>query len=181
MYPLHPPARWRYFATHISYVLTIRLTIYLLMYTAYLCLPLPTHLPASTHIPQPVFLPPFNTSCLPVHLFMFTSMVWGCISTLRPQTDLLFIPMVCEYRELQWNDTDRVKLKNSRKKTCPSATSSTTNPTWSDSGANPATYRLSHGTAFTSTHICTQSYLRPPTHLLACYLPTYIYPQSGAD
>jgi hypothetical protein len=41
-----------------------------------------------------------------------------------------------------------------RRKTCPSATLSTTNPTWIDPGANsslrgerPATNRLSHGTA----------------------------------
>jgi hypothetical protein len=41
-----------------------------------------------------------------------------------------------------------------REKTCPSATLSTTNPTWTDPGSNsglrgerPATNRLSHGTA----------------------------------
>jgi hypothetical protein len=48
-----------------------------------------------------------------------------------------------------------------RGKTCPSATLSTTNPTWTDPGSNPglrgdrpATNRLSHGTAY------------------VCYLPT---------
>jgi hypothetical protein len=55
---------------------------------------------------------------------------------------------------------DRGKLKNSEK-TCPSATLSTTNPTWIDPGANPGlrserpvTNDLSHGTAtddFTSS------------------------------
>jgi hypothetical protein len=42
-----------------------------------------------------------------------------------------------------------------RGKTCPSATLSTTNPTWTDPGSNPglrderpANNRLSHGTAF---------------------------------
>jgi hypothetical protein len=42
-----------------------------------------------------------------------------------------------------------------REKTCPSATLSTTNPTWTDPGSNsglrserPGTNRLSHGTAF---------------------------------
>jgi hypothetical protein len=43
-------------------------------------------------------------------------------------------------------------------KTCPSATLSTTNPTWTDPGSNPglrgerpATNRLSHGTASVNT------------------------------
>jgi hypothetical protein len=44
--------------------------------------------------------------------------------------------------------------RSTREKTCPSATLSTTNPTWIDPGSNPglrgerpATNRLSHGTA----------------------------------
>jgi hypothetical protein len=37
--------------------------------------------------------------------------------------------------ELQWNDTDRVKLKNLNK-TCPITILSTTNPTITDLGAN---------------------------------------------
>jgi hypothetical protein len=44
--------------------------------------------------------------------------------------------------------------RSTRRKTCPSATLSTTNPTWSDPGSNPglrggmpAANRLSHGTA----------------------------------
>jgi hypothetical protein len=44
--------------------------------------------------------------------------------------------------------------RTTRRKTCPSATLSTTNPTWTDPGSNPglrgekpATNRLSHGTA----------------------------------
>jgi hypothetical protein len=44
--------------------------------------------------------------------------------------------------------------RSTRGKTCPSATFSTTNPTWTDRGSNPgvrggrpATNRLSHGTA----------------------------------
>jgi hypothetical protein len=55
--------------------------------------------------------------------------------------------------EHQWNETDRGK-PTTRRKTCPSATLSTTNPTWTDPGSNPghrsgrpATNRLSHGTA----------------------------------
>jgi hypothetical protein len=44
--------------------------------------------------------------------------------------------------------------RSTRRKTCPSATFSTTNPTWTDPGSNPglgggrpAANRLSHGTA----------------------------------
>jgi hypothetical protein len=47
------------------------------------------------------------------------------------------------------------KTRRTRRKTCPSATSSATNPTWTNQGSNPgfrgvrpATNRLSHGTAF---------------------------------
>jgi hypothetical protein len=46
------------------------------------------------------------------------------------------------------------EIRSARAKICPSATLSTTNPTWTDSGSNPglrgerpATDRLSHGTA----------------------------------
>jgi hypothetical protein len=56
--------------------------------------------------------------------------------------------------EHRWNETDRGKPKYSGEKTCPIATLSTTNPTWTDPGSNPglrggrpATNRLSHGTA----------------------------------
>jgi hypothetical protein len=55
--------------------------------------------------------------------------------------------------EHRWNEIDRGKPKYWGK-TCPSATLSTTNPTWTDPGSNPglrggrlATNRLSHGTA----------------------------------
>jgi hypothetical protein len=48
------------------------------------------------------------------------------------------------------------KTEKNQGKTCPSATLSTTNPTWTDPGLNPglrgerlATNRLSHGTANT--------------------------------
>jgi hypothetical protein len=58
---------------------------------------------------------------------------------------------------LQWS-TGETKLKgenwSTQRKTCPSATLSTTNPTWTDPvsnlrfcGERPATDRLSHGTA----------------------------------
>jgi hypothetical protein len=57
--------------------------------------------------------------------------------------------LVMEHR---WNEIDRGRLKYSGK-TYPSATLSTTNPTWTDTGSNPgirsgrpAANRLSHGT-----------------------------------
>jgi hypothetical protein len=53
-----------------------------------------------------------------------------------------------------WDDTDRGKPENSRR-TCPSTTLNTTNPTWTEPGANPvlrgrrpATRLPSHGAAF---------------------------------
>jgi hypothetical protein len=56
--------------------------------------------------------------------------------------------------ENRWNETDRRKNEALGEKTCPSATLSTTNPTWTDPGSNlghrggkPATNRLSNGTA----------------------------------
>jgi hypothetical protein len=67
-----------------------------------------------------------------------------------------FFYQVLQVMEHQWNETDRGKPKT-RRKTCPSATLSTTNPTWTDPGSNPglrsgrpATNRLSHGTALVS-------------------------------
>jgi hypothetical protein len=65
---------------------------------------------------------------------------------------LLFIPQVTyEYREQWWNYTDRGKPKTSEKNLS-QCHLSTTNPTWSDLGANPslhnekpATNHLSHG------------------------------------
>jgi hypothetical protein len=44
--------------------------------------------------------------------------------------------------------------RSTRRKTCPSATLSTTNPTWTDpglGGEKPTTNRLSHGTAHIRT------------------------------
>jgi hypothetical protein len=58
--------------------------------------------------------------------------------------------------EHRWNEIDRGKLKYLGVKTCPSATLSTTNLTWTEPGSNPGfrgerpvTNRLSHGTAVT--------------------------------
>jgi hypothetical protein len=50
--------------------------------------------------------------------------------------------------------------RSTRGKTCPSATLSTTNPTWTDPGSNPslpggrpAANRLSHGTAYSLFYV----------------------------
>jgi hypothetical protein len=67
-------------------------------------------------------------------LFLFLG--WDYISELPSLTDILFIPQMIWVGERRWNDTDRGKPKT-RRKTCPRATLSTTNPTWIDPGANP--------------------------------------------
>jgi hypothetical protein len=61
--------------------------------------------------------------------------------------------MIDEYGERRWSDIDR-ENRRTRRKTCPCASLSTTNPTWIVLGANPgirdekpATNLLSHGTA----------------------------------
>jgi hypothetical protein len=60
------------------------------------------------------------------------------------------------WRIIRWNENWQGKPKYSEK-TCPSATLSTTNPTWPDPGLNPgrrggkpATNRLSYGAALTA-------------------------------
>jgi hypothetical protein len=67
--------------------------------------------------------------------------------------DEQFTYQVLQVMEHQWHVIDRGKPTTLRK-TCPSATLSTINPTWTDLGSNPglrserpATNRLSHGTA----------------------------------
>jgi hypothetical protein len=67
---------------------------------------------------------------------------------------------ILQVMEHQWNEINRVK-PTTRRKTCPSATLSTTNPTWTDLGSNPslrserpATNRLSLGTANCWLGIC---------------------------
>jgi hypothetical protein len=62
-------------------------------------------------------------------------------------------PRWYEFGERRWNDMTG-ENRRTRRKTCPSATLSTTNPTWIDPGSNPglrgerpATNDLSHGTA----------------------------------
>jgi hypothetical protein len=88
------------------------------------------------------------------------SRIYGSIAALRlivqpcdeyEEKDNFFL--FFQVMEHRWNETDRGKPKYSGK-TRPSATLSSTNPTWTDPGSNPdlrgdrpATNRLSHGTA----------------------------------
>jgi hypothetical protein len=74
---------------------------------------------------------------------------------------VLILQVMYEYREPKWNDIDR-KNQRTRRKTCPSATLSTTNPTWSDLATNPGlrgerlvTNCMSNGTALNYTLIST--------------------------
>jgi hypothetical protein len=70
-----------------------------------------------------------------------------------PPMGLLFISQVIyDYGEPWWNDIDE-KTEELKRKTCPSATRSTTNPTWTEPGTNPGvhserqvTNHLSHDT-----------------------------------
>jgi hypothetical protein len=65
-------------------------------------------------------------------------------------------PRWYEFGDRRWNDVLTGENRRTRRKSCPSATLSSTNPTWIDPGANaglrgerPATNDLSHGTALT--------------------------------
>jgi hypothetical protein len=75
----------------------------------------------------------------------------GCLLTLAYYT----FPRWYEFGERRWNGILTGENRRTRRKTCPSATSPTTNPTWIDPGANPslrgkrpATNHLSHDTAY---------------------------------
>jgi hypothetical protein len=74
----------------------------------------------------------------------------GCLLTLAYYA----FPRWYEFGERRWSDILTGENRRTRRKTYPSATLSTTNPTWIDPGANPglrgerpATNDLSHGTA----------------------------------
>jgi hypothetical protein len=74
------------------------------------------------------------------------------------EDDDFFCPFPSNGAPVEWNWQG--KTEGLGGKTCPSATSSTTNPTWTDSATNPglrggrpAANRLSHGTAFVSALI----------------------------
>jgi hypothetical protein len=74
----------------------------------------------------------------------------GCLLTLAYYA----FPRWYEFGERWWNDILAGGNRRTRRKSCPSATLSSINPTWIDPGANPAlrgerpaTNDLSHGTA----------------------------------
>ena len=70
--------------------------------------------------------------------------------------------------------------RRTRRKTCPSATLSTTNPTWTDPGLRgerPATNRLSHGTANNRNyllHILFSYSLLQETRFFVCVFHDYM-------
>jgi hypothetical protein len=97
-----------------------------------------------------------HQSCLVNTQLLFMSVGWDCVSELQPPVDLLFIPYVIFMygAPVEYLQTKSDEL---RAKPVP-VTLSTTNPTWTDTSANPgqhnerlATNCLSHGMA--SKHI----------------------------
>jgi hypothetical protein len=75
----------------------------------------------------------------------------GCLLTLAYYA----FPRWYEFGERRSNDMLTGEHRRTRRKTCPSATLSTTNPTWIDQGVNPGlrcerptTNDLTHGTAY---------------------------------
>jgi hypothetical protein len=73
--------------------------------------------------------------------------------TVQPCGEDGFFPFF-QVMEHRWNESDRGN-QSTRGKTCPSATLSTTNPTWTDPWSNPGLLgerpvinRLGHGTAY---------------------------------
>jgi hypothetical protein len=87
-------------------------------------------------------------------------LLWGetYVSELLPLTYIVHPQKIYEYGEWRWNDIDG-ENQRTRRKTCPSATLSTTNPTRTDPGKNLglcserlASNNLSHGMADGLTH-----------------------------
>jgi hypothetical protein len=88
----------------------------------------------------------------------------GCLLTLAYYA----FPRWYEFGERRWNDILTRKKWRTRRKTCPSATLPTTNPTWIDQGANPglrgerpATNDLSHDTTLYHTVTGTRFFSSP--------------------
>jgi hypothetical protein len=123
---------------------------------------------------RPGLRPPSLLSNVPGVLFFLR---WGGSD---PSVDACFMlayyafPRWYEFGERRWNIILTGENGRTRRITCPSATLSTTNPTWMDPGANPglrderpATNDLSRGTA---------------PGVLTCYVvmdglpPTHIFP-----
>jgi hypothetical protein len=101
-----------------------------------------------------------NTSCLDKHIYFIVSFSFleggvGQTQVSMPAFMLAYyaFPRWYEIEERWWNDILTGENRRTQRKTCHSATLSTTYPTWIDPGANPggkrpATNDLSHGTAF---------------------------------
>jgi hypothetical protein len=73
-----------------------------------------------------------------LRIFLFWG--WGGSSTKRGcQLTLAYYAFRRwnEFGERRWNDILTGRNRRTRRKTCPSVTLSTTNPTWIDTGANP--------------------------------------------
>jgi hypothetical protein len=97
-----------------------------------------------------------NESGLTAIVLFFLKVGWvrpkrGCLLTLAYYA----FPRWYEFGEWRWNDILTRENRRTRRETCPSATLSTTNPTWLDPGENlglrgerPATNHLSHSTAY---------------------------------
>jgi hypothetical protein len=92
----------------------------------------------------------------PVTILFFLERGVGQTQARMPAFTLAYyaFPRLYEFGERRWNDILTGENIRTLRKTCPSATLSTTNPTWIDLGANPglrgerpATNDLSHGTA----------------------------------
>jgi hypothetical protein len=85
-------------------------------------------------------------------MLLFVSMGWNCVSELRPPTGLLLNPpIIYEYSEPRWNDTDRRNRRTCRKPIpvplCQPQNSTGTEPGSKTGfrGERPATNRLGHG------------------------------------
>jgi hypothetical protein len=75
-----------------------------------------------------------------------------CNPVMKMERKMISFFLFFRVMEHRWNEIDR-KNRSTWGKPCPSATLSTTNPTWTDPGSKqglrcerPATNRLSHGT-----------------------------------
>jgi hypothetical protein len=91
----------------------------------------------------------------------------GCLLTLA----YYVFPRWYEFGERRCNDIFTGENRRTRRKTCPRAALSITNPTWIDPGANPghrgempATNDLSHGTSLEVTYVSSETEIRDLRH-----------------
>jgi hypothetical protein len=93
----------------------------------------------------------------------------GCLLTLAYYA----FPRWYKFEGRRWNDILTRENRKTRRKTCPSATLSTINPTWIEPGVNPglrgerpATKNLSYGTANRHSYITRDLVLSTPDQVL---------------